>query len=106
MTLVPSVLAFSDPVLSSRPDQRGRAVIPGSGTAVVRAATVVPVILLVLFAGLLGLLGLLCGRERRKYVINLHRQAMSTAGTLMHGPGSREPAGQKRSGGHATRSSR
>src|SRR5262249_55561348 len=52
------------------PDQRGRTVIPGSGTALVRAATVVPVILLVLYAWLLGMLGLLCGRERRKYVMN------------------------------------
>jgi hypothetical protein len=70
----------------------------------VRAATVVPVILLVLYAWLLGLLGLLCGRERRKYVMNLHRQAMSTAGTLMHGPVSREAAAQERSSGHAIRS--
>lgn len=60
--------------------------LPGPGTALVRAMAVVPVILLVLYAGLLGLLGLLCGRERRKYVMNLSGQAMSTAGLLMHGP--------------------
>jgi hypothetical protein len=60
--------------------------LPGSGTAVVRAAIVVPVILLVLFAGVFGLLGLLCGRERRKYVMNLSLRAMSTAGLLIHGP--------------------
>lgn len=60
--------------------------LPGSGTAVVRAAIVVPVILLVLFAGVFGLLGLLCGRERRKYVMSLSLRAMSTAGLLIHGP--------------------
>jgi hypothetical protein len=53
---------------------------------VVRAAIVVPVILLVIFAGVFGLLGLLCGRERRKYVMNLSLRAMSTAGLLIHGP--------------------
>jgi hypothetical protein len=59
---------------------------PGSGAVVIRALAVVPVILLVLYAGVLGLLGLLCGRERRKYVVSLSRQAMGTAGMLMHGP--------------------
>lgn len=58
----------------------------GSGTAVVRAAIVVSVILLVLFAGVFGLLGLLCGRERRKYAMNLSLRAMSSAGLLIHGP--------------------
>jgi len=58
--------------------------LPGSGTAVVRAAIVVPVILLVLFAGVFGLLGLLCGRERRKYVMNLSLRAMSTACLSLH----------------------
>ena len=57
--------------------------LPGSGTAVVRAITVVPVILLVLFAGVLGLLGLLCGCERRKYVMKLSQQAMDAAGLLI-----------------------
>jgi hypothetical protein len=65
--------------------------LPGSGTAVVRAAVVVPVILLVLFAGVFGLLGLLCGRERRKYVMNLSLRAMSTAGLLVHGPAITNP---------------
>ena len=60
--------------------------LPGSVTAVVRAATVVPAILLVLFAGVFGLLGLLCGRERRKYAMNLSRQTLSTAAQLIHGP--------------------
>jgi hypothetical protein len=58
---------------------------------VVRAAIVVPVILLVLFAGVFGLLGLLCGRERRKYVMNLSLRAMSTAGLLVHGPAATSP---------------
>src|SRR6185437_12517586 len=60
--------------------------LPGSGAVLVRVAAVVPVILLVLFAALLGLLGLLCGRERRRYVANLSRQALDTASVLMHGP--------------------
>ena len=34
---------------------------------------VVPVVLLVLFTGLLWLLGLMCGRERRRYVTDLSR---------------------------------
>jgi hypothetical protein len=59
---------------------------PGAGAAAVRALTVVPVILLVLYAMLLGLLGLMCGAVRRKYVTNLSQQALSTASTLMHGP--------------------
>jgi hypothetical protein len=58
-----------------------------------RALVVVPVILLVLGTFVLGLLGLLCGRERRKYVMSLSRQAMDTAGLLMHGrpPSARGP---------------
>lgn len=59
---------------------------PGSGTAVVRAAMVVPVTLLVLLAGIFGLLGLLCGSKRRKDAMNLSRQAMSAAALLVHGP--------------------
>jgi len=59
---------------------------PVAGTAAVRALTVVPVILLVLYAMLLGPLGLLCGPVRRKYVMNLSQQALGTASTLMHGP--------------------
>ena len=39
-----------------------------------RALVVVPVILLVLGTFVLGLLGLLCGRERRKYVMSRGRQ--------------------------------
>jgi hypothetical protein len=37
---------------------------PGEGPATVRVAAVVPVVLLVLFTGLLWLLGLMCGREQ------------------------------------------
>jgi len=51
-----------------------------------RAAAVVPAVLLVLFTGLLWLLGLMCGRERRRYVTDLSQQAMGAIGTLMHGP--------------------
>jgi hypothetical protein len=58
---------------------------PGSGAIAVRTLAVLPVILLVLFAMLLGLLGLLCGQERRKYVMALSRQVLGTASVLMHG---------------------
>jgi len=47
---------------------------------------VVLVILLVLFTGLLWLLGLMCGRERRRYVADLSRQAMDAISTLLHDP--------------------
>jgi hypothetical protein len=59
---------------------------PGLGPALVRVAAVVPVVLLVLFTGLLWLLGLLCGRERRRYVTDLSRQAMEAIAALLHGP--------------------
>ena len=59
---------------------------PGAGTAMMRVAVVIPVVLLVLFTGLLQLLGLMCGRERRRYVTNLSRQAMGAIGVLLHGP--------------------
>jgi hypothetical protein len=61
--------------------------LPGPGTAVVKAAMVIPVTLLVLFACLYGL-GFLCGPERRKYAMNFSQQAMSAAGLLVHGPAS------------------
>jgi hypothetical protein len=51
-----------------------------------RVAAVIPVIMLVLFMGLLWLLGLMCGRERRLYVTNLSQQAMEAIGALLHGP--------------------
>jgi fumarate reductase subunit D len=60
--------------------------LPGAGPAMMRAAAVIPVVLLVLFTGLLWLLGLICGRERRRYVTDLSQQAMGAIGTLMHGP--------------------
>ena len=63
----------------------------GSGTAVVRAVLVVPVILLVLFAGVFGLFALLCGPERRKCAMSLSKQALTEAGVLVHGPAPRRP---------------
>jgi hypothetical protein len=54
----------------------------------VKAAMVIPVTLLVLFACLYGLLGFLCGPERRKYAMNFSQQAMKAAGLLIHGPAS------------------
>jgi len=65
----------------------GLVMVPGPvGPAAVRVAAVVPVILLVLFIGLLWLLGLMCGRDRRRYVTNLSQQAMAAIGVLLHGP--------------------
>jgi hypothetical protein len=60
-------------------------IFPGLGSVVVRGLAVLPVVLLVLYAMLLGLLGLLCGQLRRKYVTNLSKQALATASVLMHG---------------------
>lgn len=74
---------------------------PGAGSAIARAAAVVPVVLLVLFIGLLWLLGLMCGHERRCYVTNLSLQATGMIGALLHGPPAPPPpahrgAGKKR----------
>lgn len=60
--------------------------LPGGGSAMMRVAAVVPVVLLVLFTGLLWMLGLMCGRERRRYVTDLSQQAMGAICTLLHGP--------------------
>jgi len=61
--------------------------VPASaGAAAVRAAAVIPAVLLVLFIGLLWLLGLACGKERRRYVTTLSQQAMDAVGVLLHGP--------------------
>lgn len=60
--------------------------LAGIGTSAVRAAAVIPAVLLVLFAGSLWLLGLPCGKDRRTYVITLSQQAMDAVGLLLHGP--------------------
>jgi hypothetical protein len=65
---------------------------PESGLAAARIAAVIPVVLLVLFMGLLWLLGLMCGRERRRYVTNLSQQVMGTVGTLLYGPYASPPS--------------
>jgi len=59
---------------------------PGVGLAVVRVAAVVPVVLLILFTGLLWLLGLICGHQRRLYVTEISQQAIGAIGVLLHGP--------------------
>jgi hypothetical protein len=51
----------------------------------VRVAAVIPAVLLVLFVGLLWLLGLMCGRERRRYVTDVSQQAMTVIGALLPG---------------------
>jgi hypothetical protein len=71
--------------------------LAGIGTSAIRAAAVIPAVLLVLFAGLLWLLGLPCGKDRRAYVITLSQQAMDAVGMLLHGPpGTRAQAGPGR----------
>lgn len=71
--------------------------MPGPvGPAAVRVAAVVPVVLLVLFTGLLWLLGLMCGRDRRRYVTDLSQQAMVAVGVLLHGPAGPTAAGPDR----------
>jgi hypothetical protein len=59
---------------------------PGVGPTMVRVAAVIPVVLLVLFTGLLWVLGLLCDRERRRYVTDLSQQAIGVIGAMLHGP--------------------
>jgi hypothetical protein len=60
--------------------------LPGAGTAITRAAAVIPVVLIVLFIGLLWLLGLMCGGERRRYVTDLSQQAMEALEAWLRGP--------------------
>jgi hypothetical protein len=69
----------------------GSVMTPGLRPPIAQIAAVIPVVLLVVFIGLLWLLGLACGRERRRYVTNLSQQAMSTVGVLLHGPSSPLP---------------
>ena len=69
---------------------------PGAGSAMARVAAVIPVVLLVLFTGLLWLLGLMCGSERRCYVANLSLQAMGAIGALLHGPPAPPPSARTR----------
>ena len=58
--------------------------VPGTGGALGRVAAVVPLLLLVLFVGLLWLLGLACGSARRRYVTTISSQAMSAVGALLN----------------------
>ena len=64
-----------------------------------RVAAVIPVVLLVLFTGLLWLLGLMCGRERRRYVTDLSLQAMNAIGVLLNGPPALLPLPRHHPGG-------
>jgi hypothetical protein len=68
---------------------------PGAGSALMRITAVIPVVLLVLFTGLLWLLGYFGGRERRRHVTTLSQQAMGTAGALLHGPSFSRPTGAR-----------
>lgn len=55
-----------------------------------RAATVVPITLLTLFAGVLWLAGLFCGKERRSYVVKLNSQVMAAISSILSSPGDQE----------------
>jgi hypothetical protein len=59
--------------------------VPGLGASVVRAIAVVPVVILVLFVGLLWLMGLFCSKERRGYVVRISSQVVHTLAPLLHG---------------------
>ena len=58
---------------------------PGAGAVIVRAAAVVPVLLLIVFTGMLWLLGLACGEKRRAYVTAVSDRAMGTIEVMLHG---------------------
>jgi len=69
-----------------------------------RAATVVPMTLLALFAGILWLIGLCCGKERRTYVVKLNSQVMGAISSILSPSADqpeshREPAAVDRFGG-------
>lgn len=74
----------------------GLAMVPGAGASIVRAAAVVPVVLLALFVGLLWLVGLFCNKERRGYVIRITSQVTRTLSPLLHGNLVSEPCAQIR----------
>jgi len=65
--------------------------VPGLGGSIVRAAAVVPIVILVMFVGLLWLMGLFCSKERRGYVVRISSQAMRTLSPLLHGNPVSEP---------------
>jgi putative Mn2+ efflux pump MntP len=69
---------------------------PGAGSAMIRVAAVIPVVLIVLFTGLLWLLGLMCGRDRRRYVTDLSQQAMGAISVLLHGSAAVPPLPEPR----------
>jgi hypothetical protein len=60
--------------------------LPGAGSATVRIAAVIPVILLVLLTSLHWLRGLMCGCERYRYVTDLSHKGMGTIDVLPRGP--------------------
>ncbi len=57
---------------------------PAAGQGLLRFAAMIPVLLLILFVGILWLLGLACGPARRRYVTTLSAQAMTVVGRLIH----------------------
>lgn len=75
-------------------------VVPGFGPGVARAAAVVPVVLIVVFLGMLWLVGLALGDKRRAYVEVISGQGMRVVEVFLDGsPGKRSRAVAKRRGG-------
>jgi hypothetical protein len=65
-------------------------VMPGFGPGIARAAAVVPVVLIVVFLGMLWLAGLALGDKRRAYVEVISEQGMRVVEVFLGGsPGKR-----------------
>jgi hypothetical protein len=69
---------------------------PGVGHALVRVAAVVPVVLIVLFIGLLWLLGLVCRSAGRLYVLELSHHAVRAIETLTRWPATPPPSARRK----------
>jgi len=54
--------------------------------ALIQAPKIIPAALMIVFIGLLWWLGLMCGKDRRDYIIELSRQAMEAVRELLRGP--------------------
>lgn len=70
---------------------------PGVGHAVVRVAAVVPVVLIVLFIGLLWLLGLVCRDKGKSYVLELTEHAVKAIKTLTRWQPASPPGARRKS---------
>jgi len=69
---------------------------PGVGAVIVRGAAVVPVVLIIMFTGVLCLLGLACGEKRREYVTTVSDRALSAIEVMLHGRPDSPPVRQRK----------